>query len=515
VLVEELSKATTALSGVVRDLDGDALSGADAALLVERFSVISRLAAAGIALCAKRVNETRFFERCGHKSAESWLGDRTGEPAGSARSVIATGGLLSDLPELEGAFRAGELSSEQAAQVARGGAADPASARQLLDHAKTGSLRELRAEADKLEAAARSREEDEARHARIRAGRHLRTWLDADGSFKGRFSLTADDGALLLSGIEREANHLFDLSRRAGLREAREAYLADALVAVVSGQSAGAASLEGQRRPWPDSPVGTRANTIGTAATTTPTAANSTDGAPMTAPQHPLAGEAGGGAGADVACAGGGAEGGEGGEIAGDRRPLRSRRPDCTILFHVSLEALRRGALAPGEECVVDGVGHVPLSVVQRYLDTARIRLVVKNGYDVASVFSCTRSIPAGVQTALIARDRVCVVPGCASSFQLEIDHIVEFAKGGMTKLSNLCRLCRPHHAMKTQEGYRIEGGPGSWRWIPPPGAAPERRPPTAEATAGGAGTAPEPRGGESPAVRRIPVAQQGSLQLD
>jgi hypothetical protein len=35
--------------------------------------------------------------------------------------------------------------------------------------------------------------------------------------------------------------------------------------------------------------------------------------------------------------------------------------------------------------------------------------------------------------------------------------------------LSNLCRLCRMHHAMKTQEGYRIEGGPGKWRWIPPP----------------------------------------------
>jgi 5-methylcytosine-specific restriction endonuclease McrA len=147
----------------------------------------------------------------------------------------------------------------------------------------------------------------------------------------------------------------------------------------------------------------------------------------------------------------------------------RPRRQDATILFHVDFEALRRGALGPGEECTVEGGGHVPLSVVQQYLDTARVRLLVESGCDVTSVFSCTRTIPASVQTALLARDRTCVVPGCGSTFHLEIDHIVEFAKGGKTMLSNLCRLCRMHHAMKTQEGYRIEGGPGKWRWIPPP----------------------------------------------
>ena len=50
----------------------------------------------------------------------------------------------------------------------------------------------------------------------------------------------------------------------------------------------------------------------------------------------------------------------------------RTRRTDATILFHVDLEALRRGALGPGEECTVEGAGHVQFSVVQQYLDTAR-----------------------------------------------------------------------------------------------------------------------------------------------
>jgi len=441
VLVEELSKATSVLRAVVAGLDGDALSGAEAARLVEGFSAVSKLAGAGMAICAKAVAETRYYERLGHGDAGSWLGEVWGEPAGAARRLISTAGHLVQLPELGEAFRAGELSASQAAEVARGGAADPLLEPELLERARKGSLRELRAHADKAEAAARSREEDEARHARIHAGRHLRTWLDADGSFKGRFCLAPTDGALFLSGVEGEANHLFDLARRAGLKEPREAYLADALVAIVSGQAGGAT-------------VAGHAGGSGSFE-----AAQGSPGA--SSPGRPGGSSRAADRPARVA------------EGASRGRRGRPGRPDATILFHVDLEVLRRGALSFGEECVVEGGGHVPLSVVQSYLDTARIRLVVSNGCDIVSVVSAKRTIPAALQTALAARDRTCVVPGCSSTFHLEIDHIVEFAKGGKTKLSNLCRLCRMHHGLKTQQGYRIEGGPGTWRWLPPPEASP------------------------------------------
>ncbi|HXY44645.1 MAG TPA: HNH endonuclease signature motif containing protein [Acidimicrobiales bacterium] len=411
MLVEELSRATSLLRGVVASLGAD-LSGAEAARLTEGFSAVSKLAGAGMAICARAVAETGHHEGLGHLEAGSWLGELSGQPCAEARRLISTAGRLAGLPRLEEAFRAGELSAFEAAEVARGAAADPLRADELLAAARGGSLRQLRAEADRAEAAARSREEDEARHARIHAARHLRTWLDADGSLKGRFSLTPTEGALLLSGLEAEANHLFDLARRAGLREPRQAYLADALVAIVSGQAPTLA-------PGPPPSGGARSR--GPAAT----------------------------------------------------RPARRGRPDATILFHVDLEALARGSLGPGEECVVEGGGHVPLSVVESYLETARIRLVVRDGCDVVAVVSAKRTIPAVLQTALCARDRTCVVPGCSSTFHLEIDHIVEFAKGGQTKLSNLCRLCRMHHAQKTQQGYRIEGGPGAWRWLPPPKAPP------------------------------------------
>jgi hypothetical protein len=537
VLLEELSEVTSALGRVVSCLDGDSLSGGEAAELVERFAAIWRLAAAGTAVCAGRVARTRFFERSGHTSAESWLATTTGEANGAARSLLSTAARLGELPGLDAALRAGELSGPQAAEVARGAGAGAGAEAELLESARAGSLCELRAAADRIEAAARSREADEARHRRIRAHRHLRTWLDADGSLKGRFALAPEDGALLLSGLEAEANHLFDLARRAGLRERREAYLADALVAVVCGEASGAgaaragllaagvAGAHAESGPGPggaDSGSGSGAAGAGAGAPE----GGSEGGAPATGSLGPLP-RPGPGARDQVAS--------PAGEVAGAPPAPergRGRRPECTILFHVDLEALRRGSLGPGEQCCVEGGGHVPLSVVQSYLDVARIFLVVKEGFDVTSIVSCKRTIPAALQTALWARDRTCAVPGCSSTFHLEIDHIVEFAKGGPTALGNLVRLCRPHHALKTEQGYRIEGGPGHWRWRaparPPAGTSGPKGPPGSrqQARAPSSGTrgtpaatsrppalrAPEPPGAAEPEHEHEP--EQGRLRL-
>ena len=194
----------------------------------------------------------------------------------------------------------------------------------------------------------------------------------------------------------------------------------------------------------------------------------------------------------------------EGSETTPATGQRRLPAPDYTILMRVDLEALVRGHLARGEECSIDGGGHVPLSVVQSYLDEARLRLVVTKGTDVCSVFSFSRTIPAALKTALLARDRSCVVPGCGSSFRLEIDHIKEFARGGPTALSNLCRLCTYHHRLKSVSGYRIEGGPGAWRWVAPPRAG-SGAPPTPTSPPG---TAPPPDAGTNAAAPPPPDAE-------
>lgn len=142
--------------------------------------------------------------------------------------------------------------------------------------------------------------------------------------------------------------------------------------------------------------------------------------------------------------------------------------PEHLVVLEVNAESLRRGELADGERCEIPGVGPVPLATAEELIGRARLRLVIREGRDVLSVTHLGRSIPAHVYSALVARDPSCVVPGCGSTYRLEIDHGICWSQDGPTELWNLHRLCSFHHRLKTYAGYSLEGGPGRWVWLSP-----------------------------------------------
>ena len=148
--------------------------------------------------------------------------------------------------------------------------------------------------------------------------------------------------------------------------------------------------------------------------------------------------------------------------------------PRAQILLRVDLAALRRGGLEGEECCEIAGVGPVPLAAAQELFGDAMLEVVIRDSVDIHSVCHLGRSIPRAIRLALTERDPTCVVPGCGATQHLEIDHRVEFARGGPTRLSNLVRLCRFHHRLKTYRGWHLEGGPGSWSWVGPPGRGPD-----------------------------------------
>lgn len=162
----------------------------------------------------------------------------------------------------------------------------------------------------------------------------------------------------------------------------------------------------------------------------------------------------------------------------------RGAGPRALVHIHVDHAAFTRGYVVEGETCRIAGVGPIPVSVARRLAGDAILRTIVSDGVDVQAVAHPGRTIPAHVRTALEARDPTCVVPGCGTRHGLEIDHIIPFAEGGPTRLENLARLCRWHHAQKTHHGWRLGGSPGAWTWakararttpaaagnLPPPG---------------------------------------------
>ncbi|MBA3267012.1 MAG: hypothetical protein H0T70_01965, partial [Acidimicrobiia bacterium] len=72
-----VSQAIELLRETVGSLEPRCLGGDDAARLLELFAEAERLAAAGKALAARRVEETNRWRRSGHRSAASWLAATT------------------------------------------------------------------------------------------------------------------------------------------------------------------------------------------------------------------------------------------------------------------------------------------------------------------------------------------------------------------------------------------------------------------------------------------------------
>ncbi|MFI2754794.1 DUF222 domain-containing protein [Cellulomonas sp. P22] len=85
---------------------------------------------------------------------------------------------------------------------------------------------------------------------------------------------------------------------------------------------------------------------------------------------------------------------------------------------------------------------------------------------------------PADLAELVVARDRYCAAPGCSARAEsCDLDHTVEFHRTapdgnqGTTSAHNLGPLCRRHHQIKTDGGFRLsQPTPGTFEWTSPTG---------------------------------------------
>jgi hypothetical protein len=103
-----------------------------------------RLCTAIKARLARRVEETKVWRESGHRSAAHWVAEATGATVGAAARTLETARALEQLPETDAAFRAGELSDVQAAEITSTAVADPSAEAELLEAAGTTGVKGLR-----------------------------------------------------------------------------------------------------------------------------------------------------------------------------------------------------------------------------------------------------------------------------------------------------------------------------------------------------------------------------------
>ena len=240
-----LQEMEAALREFVAGLDPEALSVDAAVGLVDAFVSMEKLVAAGKALAARRVAESDHWRGAGERSAAHWLARRSGTSIGSAMATLETAARLPELPAVDRAVRAGELSAAQANEIASAAGADPGAQAELVRVARRDGFTGLRDKCRRVKAAAAP--DEMARHRAIHASRSLRHWSDPDGAgrLEGRF--TPDVLAELLVALEPFEAEAFREARAEGRRETFDAYRADALLALARARRDGTGRSSGPR----------------------------------------------------------------------------------------------------------------------------------------------------------------------------------------------------------------------------------------------------------------------------
>jgi hypothetical protein len=224
--------AIAELEATSRDLEPACLDGRDAAALVELAARGERICAAIKARGARRVDETKVWREDGHRSAAHFVAETAGTTVGAAARTLETARALDELPATDEAFRAGELSETQAAEITGAAGADRGAEAALLAAAAEQSVKGLRDRCRQVRAGAEA--DDEAWARRLHCGRRAHRWKEADGTWRADIRLTPDAGARVDSAWDAHLERIFHEARRAGRREPLEAYAADAFVATMT-----------------------------------------------------------------------------------------------------------------------------------------------------------------------------------------------------------------------------------------------------------------------------------------
>ena len=121
------------------------------------------------------------------------------------------------------------------------------------------------------------------------------------------------------------------------------------------------------------------------------------------------------------------------------------------LMVHVDLAALN-GEMGGLHE-TGDGLILTQSQIDRIACDANVTRIVFGPGNQPVNLGRTTRTVPAHLARAVIARDRHCTHPGCERPPSwCDIHHLKPWAKGGETNLDDLTLRCRPHHTWIHQQ---------------------------------------------------------------
>jgi hypothetical protein len=468
----EIGAHGEALCGIVQALEPNDVLASQAPALWGEFDRIERLAGAAKILLARRVDDSRVWEREGHRSAVEYLAEKSGTSKAASRGVLSTSKKVTKLAATSGALRRGELSAAQVECVADAASHNGDAEGHLLETARTSSLGELRDECSRKKAAADP--DPDATYRRIHENRFCRQRRDPEGAWQLTARGTPDAGAAFNAALGPIIDEIFTTAWAEGRRERREQYAFDAVIELArrarneptchdSGETAGSETTSGETGQGDASTHATQKVAVNTGETNSNGHRDTPAGTDT--------------AGIDAAGTGNDNQPSEaedtrqpGSRSAKKRHRRRRRRADSPTylaLLRIDFTALQRGYTQGEEICEIAGIGPIPVTRARELLSDSAIKLIATKGQQVANVTHFGRKPTTAQRAALLWSQPTCTVAGCDHSI-VEIDHRDDWRKTYRTRLEGLDPLCPHHHRLKTHHGWALVEGTGKRAMVPP-----------------------------------------------
>ncbi len=202
------------------NLQPELLASEDARALLEVYARAGRLAAFGIASLSRKLDDAAA------------LAQVTGTSFGKAKATVATGKALAESEELGAALQHGDISLDQAAEIASAEQSCPGAAPGLIEVASKEAFHVLREKARKVKLEAEATRD---LFARQKAARSSRTSTDELGMIHIDLRFEPHVGAPIMARAEAHAARLARRARAEGKEpEPFACYLADAYAEMLS-----------------------------------------------------------------------------------------------------------------------------------------------------------------------------------------------------------------------------------------------------------------------------------------
>jgi 5-methylcytosine-specific restriction endonuclease McrA len=201
------------------DLEPEVLDAPAVRELLSRYAKAKKLVSYGETMLAAKLDDAAEVARA------------TGSSLGKAKAAVDTGNSLKAADEVRDAFRSGELSVDQASEIATAENASPGSSTELLKVAQEESFQALREKSRKVVLEA---EQHGGLAQRQHQARRARSYRDELGMISINLLLEPHVGVPIVNRAEAEAGRLFRAAKGDGNQEPFERHLADAYAGLFS-----------------------------------------------------------------------------------------------------------------------------------------------------------------------------------------------------------------------------------------------------------------------------------------